>query len=210
MLPSSSAPRGARRRLERLAQSAKLYDLVDRVALIVDPRIPTGATPCQVLSRWLRSLPGELGQQIAGYVVDGSPHMRNGNARGSHRSIEMLTSYLKRCTKEPFEDAMGAASVAGMIDVLFASRSTQEDWDRTRETQERLAAKALREGQPEFAAFVRDQLSKLESHGTEWCAAASTWSDLRHGELSPGHLDGFIPSFYSDDQMPDFIRSGKR
>ncbi|MGB5365786.1 MAG: hypothetical protein WBM75_07575 [Polyangiales bacterium] len=167
-------------------------------------------TPCQVLLRWFRSLPNRLGQQIAGYVVDGSPHMRNGSGGGSGRSIDALTSYLGRCLQEPFQDAMGAASVAGMIDVLFASRSTREDWDRTSKTQERLVAKALREGERAFAAFVRDELSKLDSHADEWCGAARTWSDLRRGYLSPRSLDRFILGFYSDDQVHDLIRSGKR
>jgi len=64
-------------------------------------------------------------------MVDGSPQMRNGNARVPHRSTQVLSRYLERCAKEPFDDAMAAVSIAEMIDVLFASRSTREHWDRT-------------------------------------------------------------------------------
>lgn len=132
--------------------------------------------------QWLRTLPPEVGDELAlgvAAMLPGVPHGLGARAR------EGLIAHVESVARGTKREAGTVLCLGALTDLVVTAQSSPDTWDETNamlEVLEQAAGEILEEDVGEMVARARLRTPLLLR---QWKGAATSWAQLRAGELSP-------------------------
>ena len=141
----------------------------------------------KVISAWFEGRPAELQADLASLISMILPELIPGDVEATSLDEAAFFRRALRAEGEPLVLAARAAALSAAIDLIFAQRSTREDWLLYRNCLEHFRDETLAAGKKASARFFEAMMDEIPRRSALWISEAQRWRLLRSQEAL-GHL----------------------